>query len=214
MAYVYDILVNFNDTNRLVEFFEWSDDDIIEHLKRIPLFRVNSNVIEDFYNSRVVVSKDFLEDIYNLTVSYKNKDNIMYACIFSDSNKAIAVEFNKEGLVICKSSFLLDEEDEILDTAYDMDTCNIDYECVDLFDIDYYLTREEITRKNYLILEFDNLFKDNELDKFNYLYEEVFSTDKLNFNERYNKIIKDIELNYSDKYNELYNIVRLSYSKK
>ena len=38
MIYVYDLLLNFQDVDRLVEFFEWSDDDLLEHIKKIPLF--------------------------------------------------------------------------------------------------------------------------------------------------------------------------------
>ena len=43
----------------------------------------------------------------------KNK-NLLYAAIFSDGKHAIALEFNKDGIVINKSSLLL--EDEILST--------------------------------------------------------------------------------------------------
>lgn len=214
MTYIYDIVVNFSDSKRVIEFFEWSSLDIIEHLKRIPLFKVESEVIEDFYNKDITISKDFLENIYNLTIAYKNRENILYSAIFSDANKAVAIEFSKNGKAICKSSFLLDEEEEILDTAYDMDTCSIDYKITNYSEIDYYSTRSEIDKKNYLLLEFNNLYNEGKLDKFNYLYEEVFSNDKLNFKDRYKKIISDIETNYSNKYNDLYNIVRLSYSKK
>ena len=45
----------------------------------------------------------------------KNKKDIKYGCLFCDLNKVIALEFNSKGLVIGKSTLLLDEEEDVID---------------------------------------------------------------------------------------------------
>ena len=56
MTYIYDIVVNFVDGDRLIEFFEWDRRDIVEHIRKIPLIRVNDDCFFDFISNRVVVS--------------------------------------------------------------------------------------------------------------------------------------------------------------
>ena len=80
--------------------------------------------------------------------------------------------------------------------------------------INLIITRTEEFRQRYLLKEIDNLFKNKDVDKFNYLYEEMFKKDDLNIDDRYNIMLDDIKNNYSSKYNYLYEIVRLSYQKK
>ena len=36
MNYIYDILLNFNDSENYFEFYEWKEDDIFEHIKKYP----------------------------------------------------------------------------------------------------------------------------------------------------------------------------------
>ena len=45
MSYVYDIVLNFN--NDYYDFYEWKNDDLIYHIKRINLIRVDSKVYND-----------------------------------------------------------------------------------------------------------------------------------------------------------------------
>ena len=35
MNYIYDVVLNFQD--ELIEFYEWSSEDTIDHIKRIPI---------------------------------------------------------------------------------------------------------------------------------------------------------------------------------
>ena len=50
MIYIYDILLNFIDGKRMYEFFEWNSEDVVEHIKRIPMFCVSDRVMEDILN--------------------------------------------------------------------------------------------------------------------------------------------------------------------
>ena len=76
MNYIYDILLNFNDTENYFEFYEWKEDDIFEHIKKIPIVRISKEIMFDFLTSKIKVSSIFLESIKGNTISYKNKKDI------------------------------------------------------------------------------------------------------------------------------------------
>ena len=78
MNYIYDILLNFIDSERLIEFYEWGELDSFEHVKRIPLYRVSSKVMQDICENKIKVSKKFLEEIDCKTNLYKKNQNIKY----------------------------------------------------------------------------------------------------------------------------------------
>lgn len=214
MIYIYDILLNFSDEKRLLEFYEWSKKDGLEHIKKIPLFKINTIDMDNICNGKIKVDKSFLDKIYNSTMVYRNKKYIRYGALFCDLNRVVAVEFYKDGTPICKSTLLLDEEEEIIDECIDLRDYDLNYKVLEKYDVDFFSTREELFRKNYLIHEIVSLFKDKYFDKFNYLYEEIFGRDEKTTSDRYTVLLEDINNNYNDKYNKLYDIVRLSYSKK
>lgn len=214
MNYIYDILLNFTDDNRLIEFYEWSESDYFEHIKRIPVYRVSSKVMKDICQNKIKVSKEFIEKIQNKTDLYKKKKNIKYATLLSDINKAIALEFSDDGIVISKSSLLIDEEESVIDECLNINESNLEYIIIEPYKTNYFLTRKELFKQNYLLKELDYILKVKDIDKLTYLYEEIFKTDKLKFEEKLKRLINDIKNNYNNKHNELYNIVRLTYIKK
>jgi len=214
MTYIYDLLLNFNDDDRFIEFYEWRQDDYFEHIKRIPLIRINSKQMQEITNNKVRIDTMLLNQLKGLTISYKNKKDIKYGALFSDLSKVIALEFDNKGNLISRSALLLDEEEDILEECEDLEEETISYTIIETYNYDYFLTREEHFKKNYLLKELKSLKNDKILDKFNYLYEEVFSKDTLTFEERYKKIIEDITTSYNEKYNHLYEIVRLTYTQK
>lgn len=214
MTYIYDVLLNFSDTERIVEFFEWNNNDSIDHIKRIPLIRISSNAFNELINNNIIVEKEFLDKIQDSTWMYKKTKNLEYAVLITDLNKVIAFEFNKEGKIIAKSGLLLDEEEEIIEESYDLKEENLNYKIESKINNNIFLTREEQKKQKYLLLELDNIVKENNKNKLNFLYHEIFLKDKLTFEEKYLKLKEDIEKNYTSKYNNLYEIVRLTYIKK
>lgn len=213
MNYIYDILVNFNDGDRLIEFFEWNETDLFEHIKKIPIYRISSKQLQEICTNKIILDKEHLLSIKNKTLLYNNTD-IKYSLIVTDLNKAIALEFNNEGEVISRSTFLLDEEESIIEEARIFKEEVIKYELSDQYKIDYYLTREEVFKKNYLLKELKFLEKNKDREKLNYLYEEIFKKDNLTYKERILRLIENIKNNYNFKHNELYEIIRLTYTKK
>lgn len=214
MNYIYDILLNFNDDDMYFEFYEWKEDDCFEHIKRIPIIRISKEQMQDLFLNRIKISPKLLEQIKGNTISYKNKKDIKYGCLFCDLNRVVALEFNSKGLVISRSNLLLDEEEDIIDETTLLDEEKIEYEIIDSYNIDFFLTRDESLKKKYLLKEIEYLKKQKNIDKFNYLYEEVFPKDDLPFNKRIQRLFDEIKNNYSSKFNNLYEIVRLTYIKK
>lgn len=214
MTYIYDVVLNFTDEERIAEFFEWEENDYPEHIKRIPLIRVSTKTLDEILNKRVIVDKNFLDKIKGETTLYKKSRNLEYAALISDLNKIIGLEFNSKGEVISRSSLLLDEEEDLLDECLDLQEEKIIYKTSNKYQKDPFLTRQELKRKRYLLKEMDNIYEQNNIDKLTFLYEELFKKDELSFYDKYIKIRSDIEENYSSRHNKLYDIVRLTYIKK
>lgn len=214
MNYIYDILLNFNDPENYFEFYEWKEDDCFEHIKRIPLIRISKETMQNFLSCKIKVSSELLNFLKGNTISYKNKKDIKYGCLFCDLNKVIALEFNSKGLLIGKSTLLLDEEEDVIDETTLLDEEEVEYEVLETYQDTLFLTRDELFKRNYLLKELESLNDSKDYDKFNYLYEEVFSKDNLSFPERLNRFISEIKDNYSNNFNELFEIIRLTYTKK
>lgn len=214
MTYIYDVLLNFTDYHRIIEFFEWSCEDTLEHIKRIPLIRISSKQLNELIINNVKVEKFFLEKIKGCTLMYRKTKNLEYSLLVSDLNKVIALELNSKGEIISRSGLLLDEEEEIIEETYDLKEEQIPYVIQSKLKKDHFLTRNEQKKQRYLLKEIENLYKDQNKDKLNYLYEEMYEKDNLSLYEKYIKIKEDLENNYSSLHNYLYDIVRLSYIKK
>ena len=214
MTYIYDVLLNFTEEERGYEFFEWNIDDEIEHIKRIPLYRVSTKSLGEILTHNIILNKEFLNEIKDKTLSYKKTSNLEYSVLLTDLNKIIALEFNSSGNIIARSNLLLDEEEEIIEESYEVTEENIKYILDKKIDKENFLTRKEQKHQKYLIQEINYLYKEKLYDKLNYLYEELYSKDKLSIDKKYERIKEDITSNYNDRHNNLYEIVRLTYTKK
>ena len=216
MLNVYDILLNFQDSERVYEFFEWNINDDIEHIKKIPMVKIKSDCLDNLINYTIIIDKNFLDEIYKKSEVY-NHDKVSvidYACLFTDGYKVLAIEFDDSGKSLFKSYLLLDEEEEILEVSNEIKLSNISYKKLKRKSNNFYLTREEEYRKNYLLRELKVAKKHNKLEKINYLYEEVYPVSSKNVDEKYKILLDDISNNYRDCYNDLFNILKLTHSKK
>lgn len=214
MTYIYDLLLNFTDDERILEFFEWNEKDEIINIKKIPLIRVSNKTMKDFINKKVKVTEELLLEIKNKTTTYSKTEDLEYSLLISDLNKVIAIEFNKKGEVLSRSSLLLDEEDEVLEEVEYLEIQPIKYKVISTYKTNYTLTRLEQKKKKYLLKEMDTLYQENNISKLTLLYEEIFPKDELSLYDKYLKLKEDIEDNYSNNHNKLYDIVRLTYIKK
>lgn len=207
MNYYYDILLNFEDN--YIMFYEWDSSDSFEFIKKIPMLRVDNKTYKDLLINKVLVNKEFLNIINNKT---KLKKGILkYACIISDSKNSIALEFNDDGLVISKSSILLDDELNINEFIYDVDITKIDYKKIKKEEkrID---TRKDEKIKRILKIEIDNMYNNKNYSKLKYIYLEWFNTLDDNYDLMYKNMLKRLKNKLSRKEYDIYKIIKLTYS--
>ena len=189
MIYIYDILLNFIDGKRMYEFFEWNSEDVVEHIKRIPMFCVSDRVMEDILNNNVTFSHKFMSDIENKTIVFGNSfDNLIkYAFLFSNGKRCYAFELNEEGKVIYSSSLLLDEEEEVLEICDTLQKLDVEYQ-TDNKDLDKsLLTRREEKKKNFVEKDLIYTYKNKNYTKLKYLYSECFGNDDTSYKEKFNR---------------------------
>ena len=209
MTYVYDILLNFTDEGRLILFFEWNDSDYIDHVKKIPFFRVSSKVLDDIVNYDIKFDKKFVSSIKGLTSCYKSTDDLNYCFLVSDLNTVIGVELDSKGNIISRSSLLLQEEEEVIDEISDTEVSNLNYIKGNKSNNDLYLTREELYKKKVLLKEIEVSYKLKEYDKISFYFDEVSNKKNLSIEDKFLILKNDITNNYSNKFNKLYDFICL-----
>ncbi len=209
MIYLYDILANFNET--LYDFYDWKTEDTILHLRKVPLFKIDTSTFIDISFNETVVDKNFLEKIYNKTQVFtaRNVETINYCAVFTNDLNAVIVMFKQSGKVIKKSKMLVNEEMEVLSISAKIEKTNLEY-IVEKKNKFSNMTRSEKIEINNLI-ESINEVKDNE-EIINYLYFEWFN--HLPGKNAHAHLIKDIKKSYSSKSKELLSLLNIIKVKK
>ena len=207
MIYIYDIILNFNE--RLYEFYEWNENDNIEYVKRIPIFKVTNDVFSDLKNNKVVVSNEFINNIYNKCEVYGNYGigKIDYVCLFCIDD-VISIEFNEKGEVIYISDLYIDEKLDILSYVKKLNNTVLEYKKINKYK-DNLMTRKELSMIKFIKREINLIYKSDNLDKLRYIYYECFNK----IEENISKINSDLEKYVFECPNKLYDLLMLSYSK-
>lgn len=210
MNYVYDILLNFLDGPRIYEFFEWQKQDKIKNINRIPVFVVNEKSFSDLINNEVIIDKDFLDIIKNKTTVFSSKnDNIIkYAFLITNKERCYGIKLNEEGMIIGKSSLLLDEEDEILELSNSIIETQIIYKVTKYIKKNKIHTRTEENKIKFITKELEKAYKEKNEEKLNYIYNEVLNDRKKEGN--YEKLINALNKNNKEVIKRLYFILKLS----
>lgn len=199
MNYIYDILVNFNEFP--YDFYDWNHDDPIEHIRKMPLFKVSSDKFLELKNADIVITEEWMEKIQNKTEVFQSKgvDKIAYAALFTDAMEVLAIEFNHQGKSIGKSRLLVDEESEVLEVADRIQHTILDYSIIKTNKSDELKTRREIEISEYLSHQIKILEQEN-VEKLKYLYYECFNQKE----EDKHKIVKSIEKRLKENWNSTY----------
>ena len=209
MNYIYDLVLNWSD-NKLFEFFEWDENDEIEYIKKIPVFKVcNFNEIKDICFK---VYDDFLKKIYFKTEVYGNKkvDTVEYCCIFCNEviDEAIAFEFDAKGECIYRSSINFFDIDDLYDCVKDSENIKLKYKELYKYNNNHnFLTRNEIKKRNFILNEINNAFINNNGDKLRYLYYEFFGKLSDDFLSIKDKLVKYLTLDINIDIDKIYNCV-------
>lgn len=201
MNYIYDILINFNE--KLYDFFEWNLNDNIEHIKKIPIFKIDNYAFNDILNNEIVFEDEFKIQIFNKTEIFTNKNvkKIEYACLFSDGMDVIALRMDKNKNL--RSKLLIDEDVEVLEFCSNLDKYNIEYTVKNKIKNEPFKTRKQIEKRNFIIDNIKKLNHENDINKLIYLYYECFNEKELNKN----KILK--KLNQETENEKLYKFFKL-----
>ena len=197
MNYVYDILVNFKYP--LLDFFEWNADDNIENIKRIPFFKVSSDDLNAFkYNKYKIDDTDSIKNGIKL---FDNKKKTYNGALYTDGNEAIVIRYDNKGVCIAKSSLLLDEEMEIIDSSNLLPTTNITYKIISKDSLNVFKTRKEVIITKFLITEIGKI---DDVDKLNYINYECFD-EYTDISKQ--KLINTIKNSWDDKYYKIYDFL-------
>ncbi len=197
MSYIYDILINFN--KNLYEFYDWNLNDDIDHVRKIPVFKVDSATLWDIKNNAIIFKNQFLNQICNKTEVFtvKNLKNLKYACLFCDGMETIAVEVTESGLK--KSKLLIDEEEEVIEVCSKLEVQRIEYKILHELKVEQHKTRKEVEMEEFVKEQIRNLSKETDTSKLHYLYYECFNEKE---NDK-NKIIDRFRLEMSKNFDQL-----------
>ena len=209
MLNVYDILLNLLDSEYVYEFFEWSNKDDVEHIKKIPMIKITSNCLDSFINDTVIIDKEFLTTIYQKTEVF-NPDRIGvidYACLFTDGYKVLGIEFNKEGKSLFKSFLLLDEEEEVLEVSLRLQEEPLAYN-IESQNIPTDLTRYDQTLKDYVLKDIRESYRKGDVAKLKYLYYEYFNKEGYDIEKIYKELMQSLD-NFNSKHYNLYQLIKL-----
>lgn len=210
MNYIYDILINLQ--KNLYDFFEWNLSDDIMHVRKIPLIKVSTPVLQSIKNNIIQLNEDTLRLIYNRTEVFTshNVRIIKYLCLFSDDQEVFAVEFDKVGTKTRISKLLIDEELEIIEVSEQIEVSNIEFNIKGKSLITNFKTRKELKIYDYILKQ---LNKEN-YERLKYLYFECFDKEE----EDLHIIVKDLKRsivdNWKDIYEKIYSFLRLSSQKQ
>jgi len=188
MSYIYDIFLNFN--KEIIDFYDWNSDDIVYHIRKVPIFKISTENIYDFYCNKVKLESGFLELIENKTEVFMDREliRIPFCSLFTDGNTVLALKLDDRGIACEKSVLLIPEELEVIDFCERMNVFNIKYEVLKEENMVEFKTRYEKNLYNYLNNQLQLLDKKNDMAKLKYLYYECFNSKEIDKN----KIVKTL----------------------
>lgn len=212
MNYIYDILINFQPN--LYDIYDWNKNDDILHLRKIPLFRVDTNTLKQFCDYQVEIENTFLTKIMNRTELFgRNKvSTLEYCFLATDTLEVIGFKVDKNGKIIGYSKLLLEEEGEVLEYATGLPISPLSYQILEKKHQVSFKTREELKIKEFILKEMKHMVKSQDEDKLIYLYLECFGEMKES-KEIQDIIFEKIEQQWDQVYLKLYQFLKTTTSK-
>ena len=210
MYYFYDILLNFQGDNDLFEFYEWLNTDNIEFVKKIPLFRVSTKLLQDSLKYKVRFDENVIYQIKNKTI-LKSTKSIENAFVISDAKNALALELDNNGNVISRSKLLLKDEENLLETMFTMKDIDLKYEKLEKYKKkDSIRQIEEI--KKLIKCEIETLYESKNISKLKYLYYEWFNKNCSNLDKIHKDMLNALQKDYNANLKQIYDFIKISYN--
>ena len=187
MNYIYDIILNYNDT--FYEFFDWNIDDKIYEIRKIPIFKVDNKIFNDLKNNKVIFNDEFMNKIHNKTEYFAGRTiKLMTAFLLTNGIDMISIKIDKS---IKYSSLQIDEELDILDEI-NINYSEIKYKIINKNCNNIYKTRLQIKQEKDIKDKLKKIIKENNASKIKYIYYECFNTKEDNINDIILKLKKEI----------------------
>lgn len=212
MLYYYDILLNFGEENNFYKFYEWEENDSIEFIKKIPLFRIPNSTLKDLLKYQVKFPTSLVEQIHCKTILKSNSKYLENAFIVSDAKNALALELDNDGYVISRSNLLLSDEINLTEMMYTIKETKIQYEKLKKYPIRKDIRQKEEIKK-LIKCEITTLYKSNNISKLKYLYYEWFNENTSDIEIITSKMNKMLEKDSIENLNRIYNLIKYSYNK-
>lgn len=209
MYYYYDVLLNFGIDGELYEFYEWEEEDNVEFIKKIPLFRVSLDCLKDTLKYKTKFDSSLVEQIKEKTI-VKGSTESLNTFLISDSKNTLALEVNEEGKVISRSKLLPSDELNISEVMFTMRESTLHYEKLEKYPSITTL-RQERKIKKLIQQEIDTLYEENNTSKLKYLYYEWFNKNNDNIEEIYKEMASSLQKEYNDNLSVVYDFIKLSY---
>ena len=205
MTYIYDIIVNFN--SYAFPFYDWNDNDILTHIKKIPVFKISESDYDLILDNEIEFDNSFLNKVKDKTQTYKK--NLEYAFTLCTDTRTLVLKIDKEKCY--KSRMLLDEEDDTINRCSNYNIERIKYKVKTKKSLYDYLTRSQVLKlkKTHELLE--SSYKSKDYDTLKYLYYDCFNKKsnniKMIINELEEEIIKNDQI--INKINNFYNLLKI-----
>ncbi len=205
MNYVYDLVLNFKEP--LYEFYEWNKTDDLTRVRRIPIFRIKSDDLEN-------ISKNYVKFDQTLLNSCKNKCELIngkkktleYAFLLTDTDEVLAVNIKNDQMLVSK--LFIEEELDVIERSIMYKTTDIKYEILKIRDNVIFKTRKEIEMEKYIKKEVEKL-ENASIDKLKYIYYECFDDEEEDRDKIIKKINYEIDNNFNNISKKLYTFFKL-----
>lgn len=194
MKNVYDIILNFK--NEAYEFYEWNKEDEINHINKIPSYKVDDKTLFEVLNYNVIIKDEFLKEIYNKTDLFSKK-KIKYSALLFNNKLVLGILIDDNGFVIKKSKLLFDEEEDVIKTGEDLPLYKLNYTIYKKKNINKNYTRYENNTIKLLNNYIDSLNSKKCYDELKYIYLECFNKKEEDINKIYLNLKEKI--NFYDK---------------
>ncbi len=212
MYYYYDILLNFQDNENIYEFYEWEETDDIDFVKKIPLYKISTNNLQEIMKYQVCFEKELIAEIKNKTILKSSQKVLSNSLIVSDGKDALALELNDDGLVISRSKLLLGDEINLNEIMFTMKEKQLAYE-----KLTKYPKRDNIRQiakiKKLINCEIDTLYESKNFSKLKYIYYEWFNKKNNDSEKIYLEMKKELKKSFDDNQKRIYDLIKKSYNK-
>lgn len=192
MEFIYDILLNFQ--LEYCDFFEWQLSDKIINVKKVPLYKVNN---QDFLNFKY-------HDITLIENTFPKKYQII---LVTNGLEVLGILINKNNKIIKRSSLILEEATDILESLPKLKITPIKYQKKLSRPINY---QGRIYQEKHRFIEqfLSNLHFENDEYLLKYLYFDLYNIEENNLKKIYQNLLELKKNNYQQLYDSITSITK------